>query len=174
MRLNSQEESMNPHGGIRSLRILAVVFTVLIPLGSLPVRIPAQTKASIGKSFAQKLVEATQMKHAETDEIGISATTRRGCIGIASTDKGDIGEKCEKDDVEAMQTGKPFVEKEKDGFDVSLPLHDSTGKLIGVVGIGFKAAAGQTKVSVTEQAHKIASEMEAQIPSKAKLFERSE
>jgi len=50
-----------------------------------------------------------------------------------------------------MQTGKPFVEKEKDGFDVSLPLHDSTGKLIGVVGIGFKAAAGQTEASVTEQ-----------------------
>jgi hypothetical protein len=66
------------------------------------------------------------------------------------------------------------VEKEKDGFDVSLPLHDSTGQLIGVVGIGFKAAAGQTEASVTEEAHKIASEMELQIPSKAKLFERSE
>jgi len=26
--------------------------------------------------------------------------------------------------------------KKKDGFDISLPLHDSTGKLIGVVGIG--------------------------------------
>jgi len=165
---------MNPHGGVRSLRILAVVFTVLIPLGSQPVGPLAQTTASVGKSFAQKLVEATRMKHAEADEIGISATTRHGCIGIASTDIGDIGEKCEKDDVEAMQTGKPFVEKEKDGFDVSLPLHDSTGKLIGVVGIGFKAAAGQTEASVTEQAHKIASEMEVQIPSKAKLFERSE
>ncbi len=165
---------MKAHGGIRSLRILAAVFTVLIPLGSLSVRTLAQTTASKGMSFAQKLVEATRMKHAEADEIGISTTTRRGCIGIAATDKSDIGEKCEKDDVEPMHTGKPFVEKEKDGFDVSLPLHDSTGKLISVVGIGFKAAAGQTEASVTEQAQKIASEMEAQIPSKAKLFERSE
>src|SRR5882762_2540132 len=113
MRLNSQEESMNPHGGIRSLRILAVVFTVLIPLGSQPVGPLAQTTASVGKSFAQKLVEATRMKHDEADEIGISATTRHGCLGIASTDKADIGEKCEKDDVEAMQTGKPFEEKKK-------------------------------------------------------------
>ena len=164
---------MKAHGGIRSLRILAVVFTVLITLGPFD-RTLAQTKANKGKSFAQKLVEATRMKHAEADEIGISSNTRRGCMGIASTDKSDIGEKCEKDDIETMQTGKPFVEKEKDGFDVVLPLHDSTGKLIGVVGIGFKAAAGQTEASVTKQAQKIVGEMESQIPSKAKLFELSE
>ena len=64
--------------------------------------------------------------------------------------------------------------KEKDGFDVSLPLHDSSGKIIGAVGIGFKSAPGQTEASVTEQARKIAAEMEVRIPSKAKLFERSE
>src|SRR5258706_5504855 len=118
IRLNSQEESMNPHGGVRSLRILAVVFTVLIPLGSQPVGPLAQTTASVGKSFAQKLVEATRLKHAEADEIGIAATTRHGCLGIASTDKGDLGEKCEKDDVEARQTGKPYVERKKDCFAV--------------------------------------------------------
>jgi hypothetical protein len=73
-----------------------------------------------------------------------------------------------------MRTGKPVVEKEKDGFDVSLPLHDSTGLIIGAVGVGFKSVPGQTEASVTEQAQKIAAEMEAQIPSKAKLFERSE
>ena len=133
--------------------------------------LPAPTSAQTGKSFAQKLVEATQAKHPESDEIGISANTSRGCIGIASTDKSDIGGKCEKADTEPMRTGKPFVEKEKDGFDVSLPLHDSTGKSIGAVGFGFKSAPGQTAASVTEQARKIAAEMEAQIPSKAKLLE---
>src|SRR3977135_569639 len=107
MRLNSQEESMNPHGGVRSLRILAVVFTVLIPLGSQPVGPLAQTTASVGKSFAQKLVEATRMKHAEADEIGISATTRHGCIGIASTDKSDIGEKGRKTKARAWKRGSP-------------------------------------------------------------------
>ena len=134
----------------------------------------AQAKNPKGKLFAQKLVEATQAKHPETNEVGISAMTSRGCVGIASTDKGEIGEKCEKDDLEPMRTGKPYVEKEKDGFDVSLPLHDSTGKIIGTVGIGFKPSAGQTEASVTQQAQKIASEMEAQIPSKEKLFSRTE
>jgi len=50
-----------------------------------PVGPLAQTTARVGRSFAQKLVEATRMKHAEADEVGIFATTRHGCIGIAST-----------------------------------------------------------------------------------------
>jgi hypothetical protein len=143
-------------------------------ISMLPVLTFAQTKTHTGKSFAQKLVEATQAKHSESDEISISAITSRGCIGIASTDKSDIGGKCEKEDSEPMRTGKPVVEKEKDGFDVSLPLHDSTGEIIGAVGVGFKPAPGQTEASVTELARKIAAEMEAQIPSKAKLLEGSE
>lgn len=143
-------------------------------LVALPILASAQTKVHTGKTVAQKLVETTHAKHPESDEIGISTITSRGCVGIASTDKSDVGEKCEKEDSGAMRTGKPVVAKEKDGFDVTLPLHDSSGKIIGALGIGFKLGPDQTEASVTEQARKIASEMEAQIPSKAKLFERSE
>src|SRR5882757_4833089 len=159
---------------IRALILLAGTALLAATLMStLPIPASAHTKAQRGKTVAQKLVETTQASHPESDEIGISAITSRGCVGIASTDKTDIGGKCEKEDSEPMRTGKPVVEKEKDGFDVSLPLHDSSGKIIGAVGIGFKTARGQTEVSVTEQAKKIAAEMEAQIPSKAKLFEAS-
>lgn len=159
---------------VRSLgALLAATFgTVLFVIAS-PVLARSQQNTSSGPIFAQKLVEATQAKHPEADEVGISAVTSRGCMGIASTDKSDIGEKCEKEDAEPMHTGKPSVEKESDGFDVSLPLHDSSGKLIGSVGIGFKPASGQTTSSVTQEAQKIAREMEAQIPSKASLFRRS-
>ena len=166
---------MNESPRVRAL--LALIGTALLVaflISMLPVLTFTQTKTHTGKSFAQKLVEATQAKHPESDEIGISANTSRGCIGIASTDKSDIGGKCEKEDSEPMRTGKPVVEKEKDGFDVSLPLHDSTGQIIGAVGVGFKSAPGQTEATVTQQAQKIAAEMEMQIPSKAKLFERSE
>lgn len=166
---------MNASPRIRVLRAFAsAAFMVAMFVSSQSAFARAQANIHKGKLFAQKLVEATRAKHPETDEVGISAMTSRGCVGIASTDQGEIGEKCEKDDVEPMRTGKPYVEKEKDGFDVSLPLHDSTGKIIGTVGIGFKPSAGQTEASVTQQAQKIASEMEAQIPSKAKLLSRSE
>ena len=154
-------------------RFRAIVWIQLFLLISvLPGLAFAQTKVPSGKLFAQKLVEETLSKHPESDEIGISAITSKGCTGIASTDKSDIGGKCEKEDSEPIRTGKPVVEKEKDGFDVSLPLHDSTGKIIGAVGIGFKLAPGQTETSVTDLARKIAVEMESQIPTKAKLFER--
>jgi hypothetical protein len=149
--------------------VLAALFISVLPLVTL-----AQAKPHTGKIFAQKLVEETLAKHPEFDEISISANTGRGCIGIASTDKSDVGEKCEKEDSEPMRTGKPVVEKEKDGFDVSLPLHDAGGTMIGAVGFGFKPAPGQTPGSVTELARKIAAEMELQIPSKAKLFEHPE
>jgi len=163
---------------VRAVRLLiTLVGTVLMVamfVCIMPALASAQKAASIGKSFAQKLVEAAQANHPEVDEVGISMYTRRGCYGIASTDKSDIGEKCERDDITPMQTGKSHVEKEKDGFDVSIPLHDSAGKIIGTLGIGFKTAAGQTAASVTEAAQKIAAELEPQISSKAKLFERSE
>lgn len=114
---------------IQQIRTFILVGTALLAallMSALPIPASAQTKTHTGKTVAQKLVEATQAKHPEPDEIGISAITSRGCVGIASTDKSDIGEKCEKEDSGAMRTGKPVVEKEKDSFDVTLPLHDST------------------------------------------------
>ncbi len=129
----------------------------------------AQTAKQPAKSVAQKLVEDTHAQHPEATEIGIVTVSAKGCRTIASTDKGDIGEKCETDDSAPIRTGKPYVEKEKDGYDVSLPLHDATGKAIGAVGIEFKLEAGQTAANMTEKAKQIAGEMEKQIPSKAAL-----
>ena len=68
-----------------SLVHAGMAFLMAILVCGFPVLNSAQTKPHAGKSFAQKLVEATQAKHPESDEIGISAITSRGCIGIAST-----------------------------------------------------------------------------------------
>jgi sensor histidine kinase regulating citrate/malate metabolism len=129
----------------------------------------AQTATHQTKTIAQRLVEDTHAQHPEATEIGIVTVSARGCRTIASTDSKDIGEKCEADDSAPMKTGKPYVEKEKDGYDISLPLHDASGKAIGAVGIEFKLEAGQTAANMTEKAKQIAGEMEKQIPSKAAL-----
>jgi hypothetical protein len=63
------------------------------------------------------------------------------------------------------------VEKEGDGFDVTMTLRDSTGKIIGTVGMDFKVEPGQPRSSVVKRAKKIVQEVEAQAPSKAKLLE---
>lgn len=123
------------------------------------------------KSFAEALVEQAKANHPEADEVGIAVRMKSGCKTIASTDPSDIGENCEKDDVAPMQTGKPYVEKERDGYDVSVPLRDAQGRMIGALGVGFKKDGGQTESKVTAQALAIAKEMSAQIPTKATLFQ---
>jgi len=122
------------------------------------------------KSFAQTMVEDTLAAHPEADEVSIAVSGAKGCTVIASTDKEDLGGKCEQDETEPMRTGKPYVEKEKDGFDVSVPLHDASGALIGTLGLGFKAKAGRTEAVVIDQAKKIAAELAPRIASKAALI----
>ena len=124
-----------------------------------------------GRIFAQKLVEETLPKHSEVTNLEISAVTKTGCKTIAATDPKDLGEKCDKDELQPLQTGQPSVDRESDGFDVTLPLHDANGKIIAVVGMDFKLTAGQTKESVIKQGQQIAAEMESEVPSKDKLFE---
>ena len=156
----------------KQTRLKRVSATLALVIGavSIPKLNTGRPQSSKPKIFAQRLVEETLTKHPNADEVGISAVSSHGCHTIASTDRGDIGEACEKDDSEPMRTGKPYVEKEKDGFDISVPLHDSAGKIIGSVGVGFKPQAGQTETDLLAQAQKIAAEMEAQVASKASLF----
>ena|SRR5215469_14824704 len=148
-----------------------IAFSVTAVVLALPSLLLANQQASRVKTFAQELVEQTLANHPHADEVGIAVRSSRGCRTIASTDKGDLGEACEKDDIAPMQNGKPYVEHEKDGYDVSVPLHDTEGKIIGSLGIGFKRASGQTQASAIAEATKISEEMAARITSKAKLFE---
>jgi len=157
----------------RSRLPISLAGTILLAVAGIGVggrTASAQATPPKPKILAQHLVEAAKAAHPEADEIGISTTTKSGCVGIASTDASDVGEKCEADDSRPMQTGKPSVGKEEGGYDVSVPLHDAAGKVVGVLGVGFKAAAGQTAASVTTQAEKIARELAAKIHSKADLF----
>jgi hypothetical protein len=132
----------------------------------------SRAQGSSDKIFAQGLIENALKNHPEVSALEISATPPRKqqCVTIASTEAKDVGEKCDKDEFTAMRTGKPFVEKEKGGFDVTVPLHDATGKLIGTVGMDFKPQPGQQESSVVEVAQRLAQELERQVSSKAKLF----
>lgn len=129
----------------------------------------AQSQGTTNPILAQKIVDDAHAKHSEAFEIEIATVGAHGCSTIASTNRNDIGEKCEKDDSEPMHTGKPFVEKEKSRFDVSLPLHDMSGKLIGSVGIEIAPKAGQTEEVAIQKAQTIAGEIEKGIPSKSSL-----
>ena len=162
---------------VRTLFAFVCVACLILSLGA--PRLIAKSRAKI---FAQKLVETAVAKQPELSGVELSATPPGGhkCLTIASTETEDllpggrravIGEKCDEDEFAAMRTGRPFAEKEEDGFDVTVPLHDATGNLIGAVGMDFKPEPGQQEPGVIERAIQITRELEKQIPSKAALFQ---
>ncbi len=129
--------------------------------------------SSEGKIYAQKLVQELAARHSEVTGIEVSATPPKGqhCVTIAATEAKEVGEKCDEDEFTAMRTGKPFVEKEEDGFDITLPIHDATGRIIGTMGLDFRPQPGQKESEVVERAKEIAKEFEEQVPARARLFE---
>ena len=146
---------------------LALVILVCGGLASLPLN--AQSK----KTQAQNLVDLTARKHSEITGLELSASRadQGDCATIAATEAKDLGETCDRDEASALKTLKPFVELEPDGFDVTAPLHDSRGNLVGTLGIDFKPQAGQTKANILKRTDGILRELEQQITSKAFLFQ---
>jgi uncharacterized lipoprotein YehR (DUF1307 family) len=128
--------------------------------------------AASNKIKAQKVLEEVAAAHPEITglELAASRSTNENCTTIAATEAKEIGEKCDKDEFTAMRTNQPFVEQEKDGFDVTMPLHDSSGNIIATVGMDFKPEAGQTKAAVTSKAKEIASELEQRLTSRDQIF----
>ncbi len=129
--------------------------------------------AQTGRIAAQKAVEEIKNAHPEITGLEVAATKpgSTGCKTIAATEAKEVGQKCDKDELTAKRTNKPFVEKEKTEFDVTLPLHDPGGKIIATAGMDFKLEPGRTKESVTQQALKIAAELEKRLPSLDALFQ---
>lgn len=135
------------------------------------------TKTQKPRIYAQKLLETTLAAHPEVTGLELATTPPKEtqCVTIAATEANEIGEKCDQDEFTAMKTNQPFIEKQKEHgeetYDVTVPLHDATGKVIGTVGMDFRSAPAQQKAQVREKAERIAKELEASIPSKERLFE---
>jgi hypothetical protein len=123
-----------------------------------------------GKTFAQALVENTLSKHPGLAGVGLATTEAPGkdCVTIADTDPKELGDKCDKGELAVMKSGKSTVEKETDGYDVTMPFHVG-GKTIGIIAMDFKL--DEKEAGLLDRAKVIAKELEAQIPEKSKLFE---
>ena len=154
----------------KALLLLALSIFSLAALVTRALANPTAPSTNKERIFAQALVEDTLAKHPGLSGLGLATTPTDGrdCVTIADTDAKELGDKCDKGELAVMKTGKPTVEKEGDGYDVTLPLHVS-GKTIGIIGMDFKL--DQAEAGLLDRAKAIAKEMEDQIPSKSKLFE---
>jgi hypothetical protein len=149
--------------------LLAASFVLALNL-AIPWANNAAAAPAKNKIFAQELVETTKAKHPELEGVGLSTTPPNGhdCISIADTDAKELGDKCDLGELKVMKTGKSTVEKENDGYDVTMPFQIA-GKTIGVIAMDFKL--DQKEAGLLDRAKLIAAEIEDQIPSKSKLFE---
>ncbi len=79
---------------------------------------------------------------------------------IGST-MGHLGKKADEDDLRIMHEARTetVVAKSGDRFNVSLPLIDAQGKVIGVVAIGFPYKAGDDKAPLVADAERIRDEL---------------
>lgn len=143
----------------------AIAAAAFLLLGTSARGLAAQPKDTL----AQKLVTRAMAAHPQASEIGISLRTSTGCHSIASSDPSDVGERCESGDLGVMRTHRAHAVKERDGYDVSVPLHDSAGRLIGSLAVEFRLESEQSTVAAIRQAEAISREMAAHIPSKASL-----
>ncbi len=126
-----------------------------------------------GRIVAQKLVDDLVAKHPDLVRVGLHLTPpdRTDNMIVACNVAARIGRKSDPEDLKAMQTGKPVVLKEEGNFDVTLPLHTASGKVIGAIGLTFKPQGDEQESAAAGRAKKMAAEVEKQITSEAKLFE---
>jgi hypothetical protein len=105
--------------------------------------------------------------------IELAVVTPRGCATIAATERKDVGERCDADEEGPMRTGEPSVEEPSRAdpvYDVTPPLHDASGRLIGAVGMDIAPHPGQHRDAVVAFARTVLRELEARIPSKEQLL----
>ena len=122
---------------------------------------------------AQQLVDQFVRAHPELSALELAVTSTKGCRTIAATAPEDVGEKCDADELGPIRTGKPDVEapsKADPVYDITQALHDASGNLIGAAGLDLKPGIGP-RAAVVARARELLRELEALIPSKAKLLE---
>ncbi|MEJ2051290.1 MAG: PDC sensor domain-containing protein [Calditrichota bacterium] len=149
----------------------------LLSLTSLSIttfQLPAKQPTGQRKTHAQQLIDQMVARYPEVENVGMAVESGMGCATVAATDPKDIGTRCDEDEYSPMQTGEPNVEdptKEDPIYDITQALHDSSGNLIGAVGMDLVPQPGQERDAVVAGALKILQDLEARIPSKSQLFE---
>jgi len=144
----------------------SMYFGVIVTAG-MSVQLAAQSETTL----AQRVIDEVKAAHPEITSLELAAKKPgSGCQTIAATEAKEIGEKCDNDELTAWNTNRPFIEQEKDEFDVTLPIHDSGGKVIATAGMDIKREGNRTKASVETEALKVAAELERRFRSEKDLF----
>jgi len=130
--------------------------------------------STAANTFAQQLVDAAMTRHPELLILCIHASTPdQADAPILGCSIGRLGKKADEDDMRVVKTGAPNLEVNAGGnrFEVEEQLHDRSGAVIGALSTVFAYKPGDDKEALHKAGDKIVSELERQIPNRAKLSE---
>lgn len=133
---------------------------------------PRTAQARPSAPYAQWLVDRAVAGHAAVRSVEIAIVRGGACRTVAATAPEDVGEKCDADENGPMRTGRPDVEapsKADPVYDITQPLHDASGTLIGAVGMDI-APAGLARPDALSLAYRVRRQIEKRIGSKSRLF----
>lgn len=138
---------------------------------------PVAAHAQGGETYAQQLVDRTVAGYGDVSNVELSVLgPDSSCATLAATErKRDVGESCDEDEWDPIHTGRPDVEAPRPDdpvYDITLALHDASGRLIGAVGLDIAPSTSGGESAAVARAEEILHVLEGQIPSKAKLYER--
>jgi hypothetical protein len=131
-------------------------------------------KAADNAIYAQTLINNTMAQHPEIVVMGMHALkpgskTER----MIATNLDRIGKKDDEDDLAVAHERKTILApniKDPTKFEVAVPLHDASGKVIGSLSAVFKYTAGDDEVKMHAAAVAIRDDLARKIPNVAELF----
>lgn len=138
---------------------------------------PGAARSQEGETtYAQQLVDQMVSSHADLGNVELAILSDSTCVTLAATERqSDVGEACDDDEWGPIRTGEPNVEQptEEDPiYDITMALHDASGHLIGAVGMDIAPPASGGDAVAVARAEELLGELEQQIPSKARLYEK--
>ena len=156
-----------------------ILAALLVFIGGLTNIAAAQTAPLLPNNvYAQKLADEFTAKYVRLISMGIHAKPPNASDYqiIAHTLRKKVGDKSTPEDMEVMRSGKPDGPNSVEGgiYDVAIQLFDSSRKTIGVIALHIKPGPGDPKAEALKMAYQVRDEIAKQIPSDAKLFEKTE
>lgn len=117
----------------------------------------------------QAVVESVAKQHPDCVRLTVHSAPPAGgawCV-IASTSADKLGKPSDKEDLDAMGTGRTVVLDEPGAVDVTVPILLKDAKWRATCGVTVKAAAGANRQQLVDNANSIAKAVEASMAAKS-------
>jgi hypothetical protein len=125
-----------------------------------------------GSPYAQRVLQEVVRRHPEVRGMELAALHGDGCVTVAATDAGDVGDRCDGDERRLLRAAAPRIEeptRRDPVYIVTEPLHDSAGAVVGLLMTDLSADSVADRAAVLARARAIRQDLEARIPSAAHL-----